>query len=173
MLGSLLFFLLQALKYDFDFPNHSVYTSYHLGTNLQRRLLPTYRHWLYLKISPWLLLLGRPTLCVIQMQPGWLFFQRWGNRFTQERSQAKQNIDCKLLKCALPVQLSFLTSHNCAQQGCSYPPPKHLAPPGTGYRSRWSAGLGCYGNSWLPELFIFPLQWPTKRCTGSSVASCH
>lgn len=97
----------------------------------------------------------------------------WENRFTQKRSQVKQNINCKVLKCALPIQLSFLTSRNCAQQGCSYPPPKHLAPPGTGYCSHWSAGLGCYGNSWLPELFIFPLQWPTKRCTGSSAASCQ
>lgn len=88
-------------------------------------------------------------------------------RFAQGRSVAKQNIDCKVLKCALSIQLSFLTSRNCTRRGCSYPPLKHLAPPGTGYCARWSAGLGCYGNSWLPKLFIFPLQWPTKRCTGS------
>lgn len=94
--------------------------------------------------------------------------RRWGDRSAQDRPVAKQNIDCKVLKCTLPIQLSFLTSCNCTQRGCSYPPLKHLAPPGTGYCAHWSAGLGCCGNSWLPELFIFPLQWPTKRCTGSS-----
>lgn len=94
--------------------------------------------------------------------------KRWGERFAQDRSVARQNIECKVLKCALPIQLSFLISRNCTQQGCLYPPLKHLAPLRTGYCAHWSADLGCYGNSWLPELFIFPLQWPTKRCTGSS-----
>lgn len=99
--------------------------------------------------------------------------RRWGCRSAQEKSVAKQSTDCKVVRCALPIQLSFLTSRNCARRGCSYPPLKHLAPPGTGYCMHWSAGLGCYGNSWLPQLFIFPLQWPTKRCTGSSGVSCE
>lgn len=116
---------------------------------------------------------SRPTASELTHWTDSFSSRRWGDRFAQARSVAKQNIDFKVLKCALSIQLSFLTSRNCTQRGCSYPPLKHLAPPGTGYCVHWSAGLGCYGNSWLPELFIFPLQWPTKRCTGSSAASCE
>lgn len=36
----------------------------------------------------------------------------------------------------------------------------------------WSAGLGCYGNFWLPELFIFPLQSPTKWLPVSRSVNC-
>lgn len=69
-------------------------------------------------------------------------------------------------------QLSVLTSHSFTPQEYLYPLPKHLAPLGTGYWVHWSPCLRCYENSWLAKLFIFPLQWSTKWCTGSSCISC-
>lgn len=98
--------------------------------------------------------------------------RKGGGRFALERSVAKQNIDCKVLNCALPIQLSFLTSRNCTRQGCLYPPEASGS-----IRDRILSALECLSGmlwkfltSWV---IYFPIQWPTKRFTGSSAGSCE
>lgn len=99
-----------------------------------------------------------------------------GERLNQGRSVTNQNTEPKLSWCqayTLPTQLSLLISHSCTPQEYLYTHLKHLLPLGTGYCVHWSPCLGCYENSWLAKLFIFPLQWSTKWCTGSSCTSCE